>query len=144
MAKDRYPLAPVRGVRQQATLVRRGELATALGEAQTAEEAWAISRTRTSEARALLAQARATRHQLERAAAAELARHDCFIARCRRDVEAMVGAEARARATYDVHAGTVDAARATLSDARAEREVIERHFARWRETQRKLAERRDD
>lgn len=56
----------------------------------------------------------------------------------------MVAAEDRARAAHDVQEGTVDAARATLSRARAEREVIERHFAKWRERQRKLAERRED
>lgn len=92
----------------------------------------------------LLAQAQAARRRLESADAVEIARHERFIARCRRDVEATTGAENRAREIHEEHAGGVDQARATLARARGEREVIERHFARWREAQRKLAERRED
>jgi hypothetical protein len=38
----------------------------------------------------------------------------------------------------------VDVARRTLVRARADRELIDRHFARWREARRKQAERRED
>jgi hypothetical protein len=38
----------------------------------------------------------------------------------------------------------VDVQRAVLARARADREVIDRHFARWRDARKKLAERRDD
>jgi hypothetical protein len=41
-------------------------------------------------------------------------------------------------------ASAVGEARGRLALARASRELIERHFARWRDQQRKLAERRAD
>lgn len=50
--------------------------------------------------------------------------------------------ELRADAASDSRTGVVDAARAAAY-ARAEREVIERHFGCWREAQRKLASRRE-
>lgn len=144
MAKDRYPLAPAHGARQRTELVRRGELTAAIGDARLAEERLASSRERSAAARQQLAQAVVARQRLASADAAELARHERFIARCRREVEAAISAEHRAQEAHDRHASGVDLARSTLARARAEREVIERHFARWREAQRKLAERRED
>ncbi len=51
---------------------------------------------------------------------------------------------ARARAARDAQLGELDAARLRLATARADREVIERHFAGWREARKKAAERRED
>jgi hypothetical protein len=67
-----------------------------------------------------------------------------YIVRRRRDVATAIGEELRAEATHVARRDAVDLARAQLARARADREVIERHFAAWRERQRKLAERRED
>ena len=52
--------------------------------------------------------------------------------------------ELRAESAHDAHQSSVELARRQLARARADREVIERHFARWRDTQKKLAERRHE
>lgn len=69
---------------------------------------------------------------------------DRYVDRRRRDLEAALAEHVRATAAHDRRLGSVDEARLTLARARAERELIERHFARWREDRRKLAERRED
>jgi len=124
--------------------MRRGELASAIGDAQLAEQMLAEARQRTVAAREQLARALAARDQLSSATADLIRSHDQFIARCRNAVGDMVRAEQRANAAADAQASSVDNARATLAHARAEREVIERHFAQWREAQRKLANLRED
>jgi flagellar export protein FliJ len=126
--EDRYRAAPVRDQRARAERVKRGELAAAVGDAKETD-------TRVTAARAALAEALAARDAQPTAASRALA--DRFVARRRRELEGVLDAAARA-------AGAVDAARVTLVRARAEREIIERHFARWREERRKLADRRDD
>ena len=73
-----------------------------------------------------------------------LVRAEHYITRLRRDVDAAIGEELRAEAAHDTRLDAIDGARGRLQRARAEREVIERHFATWREARRKLAERRDD
>jgi hypothetical protein len=52
--------------------------------------------------------------------------------------------ELRAEAAHGSRLGSLDEARARLARARADREVIERHFASWRQARAKLAERRED
>ncbi len=74
----------------------------------------------------------------------QLMRAEHYLTRLRRDLDAAVGEELRVEAAHGSRVDAVDVARGGLRRARAEREVIERHFASWRETQRKLAERRDD
>jgi hypothetical protein len=138
----RYRLAPVRDVRERAEAVRRGDLATAVGDARETESRRADAHTRVGSARVALAAARATAASAETAAQRTLAER--FVARRRRDLDDARDALARADASYDERLGVVDVARARLAHARAERELIERHFARWRETQQRLAERRAD
>ncbi|NVB82055.1 MAG: hypothetical protein HOV81_26980 [Kofleriaceae bacterium] len=67
-----------------------------------------------------------------------------FVARRRRDLADALAEEARAEDAHDARLGHVDAARSSLTRAHAEREVIERHFERWRTERKKLAERRED
>jgi hypothetical protein len=142
MAEDRYRLEPVRDARERVETVRRGELASAIGDASVTEAELARAHQRVVDRVRALATALAARPREARAA--ELAAADRFITRCRRDLEAARDAELRAQAAHDARTGDVELARATLVRARADRQVIERHFARWRETQRKLADRRED
>ena len=125
---DRYRAAPVRDARVREERTRRGELAAAVGEARSRE-------ARLAAAREALAAAIADRDAQPTAARRLLAER--FVARRRRDLERLADELARA-------SGAVDAARAQLVRARADREVIERHFARWREARKKLADRRED
>jgi len=69
---------------------------------------------------------------------------DRFITRRRHELEAALGEELRLEAALDVRQSGVDVARQVLVRARADRELIDRHFARWREARRKQAERRED
>lgn len=69
---------------------------------------------------------------------------DRFVARRRRELADALAEEAHAEDAHEARLGHVDAARRSLARARAEREVIERHFERWRTERRKLAERRED
>lgn len=115
-----------------------------MGDARLAQQVAAASRSRTAAAREKLASAVSAREHLTIATAEQLGWHERFIARCRGLVAAMTKAELRANAAFDSRAEAVDDARAILACARAEREIIERHFARWREAQLKLADRRED
>ena len=139
---DRYRLGPLREVRQLDERAKRNDLAVAVDAARATADDVAAAERRVTGARELLAAARAARDALTDAHLLALA--DRYIARRRRELDDAISAHARARAT---HAGRVDAisgARDRLTAARADKELIERHFARWRETQRKLADRRDD
>ena len=110
-SEDRYRLAPLRDVRTRDEKTRKGELASAVGDARETQAKLDAARARTQAARAVLDVALTTRDT-------ELA--------------------------HDARLDHIDVARGTLARARADREVIERHFARWRDDQRKLRERRDD
>jgi hypothetical protein len=125
---DRYRAAPVRDERARSERVKRGELAAAVGDAKQAED-------RLTTAREALAAAITARDAEPTAARRALA--DRFVARRRHELADIADAALRA-------GGAVDSARRTLARARADREVIERHFARWREERRKLADRRED
>lgn len=86
-----------------------------------------------------------TRRDIEQPPVADqLAAADRFIARRRAELDRAIGEELRAEAAHDSRLGSVDEARRRLVRARADSEVIERHFARWRAAQKKLADRRDD
>jgi len=140
--EDRYRLAPVREARGLAEREKRGELAAAVGDARAAEQRLTSARTRVAAARDALASAVATR-DAQRTAGTRV-RAERFVARRRREVELALADELHAEVARDSQQGTVDIARRTLARARAERELIERHFARWREARRKLVDRRED
>ncbi len=73
-----------------------------------------------------------------------LAGAERYVERRRRALAAAQDELARAAAARDAQAGEVDAARTRLVGARADREVIERHFAAWREQKAKERDRRED
>jgi hypothetical protein len=77
-------------------------------------------------------------------AASIASRHDRYLRRLRCDLEAARGELLRAEARHRGQLDVVEDARQRFTLARAEREVIERHFAAWRTERHKLAERRDD
>jgi hypothetical protein len=142
VSEDRYRLAPVRDARTRDERSRKSELAGAIGSANNAEAALAAVRARTEAARLAVTEALAARDATPNAAARALA--DRFVARRRRELRDARTRELEAEAARESHQGVVDAARLTLARARADREVIERHFARWREDKKKAAERRED
>jgi hypothetical protein len=76
--------------------------------------------------------------------ATALAHIDGYVRCLRRELEATRGEHARAAARHGGQLGVVDAAQGRLRRARAEREIIERHFAAWRAEHHKRAERRAD
>ncbi|HTR49373.1 MAG TPA: hypothetical protein VMJ10_01620 [Kofleriaceae bacterium] len=140
--EDRYRLAPVREVRELAERAQRGELAGAVDSVRHAEARLAAARERVARARTAVQAALAARDAQPTAATRALA--DRFAARRRHELVAARHDELRAELARDDRAGEVDLARRSLARARADREVIERHFARWRDDRRKLAERRED
>jgi hypothetical protein len=142
MGQDRYRLAPVRDERERAEAIRRGNLAAAIDDARTTEASLAATRARTTAARGALTAAITTRAGAS--TAAQLSASERFITRRRRELGAACDAELRAELAHDTRLGDIDVARGKLARARADRELIERHFARWRDDQRKLRERRDD
>jgi hypothetical protein len=136
---DRYRLAPVRDARARAEQVKRGDLAAAVGDARTTEARLIAARAKTAEARAALAGVKPIGET-----AADHVRADRFAARLRHALADAIAEELHAEAAHDARLGAIDDARRTLARARADREVIERHFARWRDDKKKLAERRED
>jgi hypothetical protein len=139
---DRYRLGPLREVRHLDERTKRNDLAAAVGDARATADDVATAAARVSAAREVLAAARAPRAPAATAQLLTLA--DRFVARRRQSLDDAIAAHARAR---DAHAGklaAIDGARGRLTAARADKEVIERHFARWREAQKRLAERREE
>jgi hypothetical protein len=142
VAEDRYRLEPVRDARARDERTRKSALAGAIADASHADAALTTARARPEAARLALDQALAAREATPTAHARALA--DRFVTRRRRELADARTHELAAEAARADHAGVVDAARVQLARARADREVIERHFARWREDRRKAAERRED
>lgn len=141
MAEEgRYRLAPVRDVRALVEREKRGELAGAVGDARAAEERLAAARGKTAALRDKLAAA----VPAAGATAGQRVLAECYVTRLRRAVEAALADEVRAEAGLANELGEVELARRTLARARADRELVERHFARWRQAQRRLADRRED
>src|SRR5688572_6508329 len=136
---DDYRLAPVLDARDREERIRRGDLAAAVGGVRATAEIVATAAARVAAARTALENARTTPPE---ATALELARAASYVARLRRDLEVALDAHARAEASHRGRIGEADQARDRLARARADRQVIERHFERWRETTRKLADRR--
>jgi hypothetical protein len=135
---ERYRLAPVRDARGRDERVKRGDLAAAVTHARAGEADVEAARARVDAAAAAVAAARATSGTTANA----LARREQFTARLRRDLELARAAHDRAVASHAGQLAALDDQRARLARARADREVIERHFERWRTDQRKIAERR--
>jgi hypothetical protein len=138
---DRYRLAAVRDARSRDERVKRGDYADAVADASTSQARIDAAERRVSELRAVIASH--LRGNLP-VTAGELVRRERFVAKLRRDLEAARVAVDQARAA---HAGTVaevDLARGKLVRARADKQVIERHFEGWRAQQVKLADRRED
>jgi hypothetical protein len=146
VAADRYQLAAVRDARERDERGKRGELAASVGDARVARAKLEAARVRTEAARTALAAAIAARDALVTGGStpARLANADRFVTRRRHELDATRGEELRAHADHDAHQGAVDLQRRLLARARADREVIDRHFARWRDARTKLAERRED
>ena len=137
---DRYRLGPLRQVRDHAERAKRNDLAVAVGDARVTAEEVAAAAGRVEAARAVLAKAQATSCE----SAHELALRDRYIARLRGRLDDAVAEHARARAAHAGKLASLDTARGALTAARADKELVERHFAQWRKTQQKLAERRED
>jgi hypothetical protein len=141
----RYRLAAMRDARARQERVQRGDLAGAVGEAQVLADDVAEITRRLGAARAAISDAVAARERwLARGGAAGAIAHlEHHLRRRRRELDALHGELARAEARHRGQLAAVDVAQGRFSRARAEREVIERHFASWRAAQGKLAERRE-
>jgi hypothetical protein len=142
----RYRLTPLREARGRDELQRRQDLAGAVGEATTAAATLANAEARLRAARTQLDQARAAIDALRATptTGALLLAAERYLTRRHHEVD-----QARAERDRAAHArGATDArvseAQVVLGSARAERELIERHFERWRAERRKRAERRDE
>jgi hypothetical protein len=139
---ERYRLAPLRDLRRLDERAKRNDLAVTVDTARVSADDVAAAAARVEAARTDLAAAHAARAALTDAHL--LALGDRYLARLRRVLADALAAHARARAAHAGHLDAVDAARSHLAAARAQKELVERHFARWRDAQRKLAERRED
>ena len=137
---ERYRLGPLREVRSLDERAKRNDLAAAVGDARATAEEVAAAAARVEAARSVLA---AVPPPVSGPAHA-IAMAERYVARCRHLLDDAVAAHARAVAAHTGRQSVVDAARSKLTAARANKELIERHFARWREAQRKLADRRED
>lgn len=142
----RYRLARMREARSRDARARRGELAGEIGDAQALAAEVCAAAGRVADAAAAITAATAARDRLlgRGASAGALALAERHLGRLRRTLDAERDALARAEARHAGQLDAVDAARARLALARAEREVIERHFAAWRTRRNQRAERRID
>lgn len=138
MAEDRYRLGPLREVRERSEVTRRGNLSTAICDARVTEAAVTTAAARVEQARIALHAAAASG-----ATATQLVVAERYRSRLRAELAAARDEELRAQLAHDARSGEVETARAQLARARADREVIERHFTAWREAQRKRRENRD-
>ncbi|MEO8703720.1 MAG: hypothetical protein ABI867_26960 [Kofleriaceae bacterium] len=136
-----YRLAPLREARSRDERVKRGDLAVAVGAATATAADVAAAAARVETVRATLAAAKVTAIL---GTARALADRERYLARLRRDLDAAIAEHLRAEAAHAGRLERIDLARGTLVRARADREVIERHFERWRTEAKKLVERRDD
>jgi len=135
-----YRLGPVRDARARDENASRGELADTIADATRAQAAVAVADRRIEAARARVDDAAAAAEGV----AGRLALADRYRERLRHELElACVERERLAGAHRDRQA-EVDRARGRFAWARARKQVVERHFERWRDEQRKLAERRQD
>jgi hypothetical protein len=136
----------MREVRARNERERQGDLSGAVVDAQILAAHVAEITTRVEQTRAAVTAALGARDRAlaQGTKSTTLAHFEHYVRRLRRDLEAARGALGRAEARDRGQREVVDAARDRLTLARAEREVLERHFAAWRAERRKLAERRED
>jgi hypothetical protein len=136
----------MREARSRDERIRRGDLAGAAGDAQALADGVDAVARRTAQLRTAIAAVASERDRLlaHGATAATIAHFERYLRRLRHDLDAAAGELLRAAARHRGQLEAVDAARDRLTLARAEREVIERHFAAWRAERRKLVERRED
>lgn len=132
-----YRLGPVRDRRERVEQGSKLALADAVSEARATAADVEVAAARVATVRARLAIAAPPS-----AGAAARTLADRYLARRRRELAEARVEEARARASHVGRLDAIDSSRGALAAARADKEVIERHFARWREQQRKLAEAR--
>jgi hypothetical protein len=143
---DRYRLGPLREARDLDVRATRGALASAAALTRATAGDVAGAAGRVAAARAELAAAVRARTTLVDAGAspALIALAERHAHRRRGELDAAIGEELRARAAHAGHLAAEEVVRGRLAIARAERELVERHFARWREGRRKRAERREE
>jgi hypothetical protein len=146
---DGYRLRPVQKVRALDERAKQGDLAGAVGDAQKTQAKIDAANERVEAIRASIARGQASvRERLAGRATATTAHSidlaDRHIARLRRDLELALDELDRATAVHRGQLDVVDAARVRLGRARADKELVERHFENWRLEKRKLAERRED
>lgn len=141
---DGYRLRPVQTVRALDERTKQGELAGAVGDARKTQAKIDAAQARVEAIRAAIEHSRDIRDRAGETTARTLALAEQHIARLRRDLDAALDELDRASAAHRGQLDVVDEARARLGRARADKEIIERHFARWRDEKRKLAERRED
>jgi hypothetical protein len=141
---DGYRLGPVQRVRSLDERAKRGDLAGAVGDAKKTQAKIDTANTRVESIRATLEHARLASDRVSEKTASSIALAERHLARLRRDLDAALDELERATAAHRGQLEVVDTARVRLGRARADKEIIERHFARWREEKRKLAERRED
>lgn len=138
---DGYRLSPVHKVRSLDERAKQGDLAGAAADARVTQAKIDAAQSRVERVREAIRRARETSGA---ATASALAIAERYLARLRRDLEAALDELDRAEAAHRGQLERVDAARLHLARARADKELVERHFARWRDEKRKLADRRED
>jgi hypothetical protein len=136
----RYPLQPVADQRVRDERAQREQLADAIDDVKNAERALARFSAVVTKLREAISH---TTKKLP-ASADELARVDRYAGRLRHMLELAVIDELRAQDRVEGRQSTADLAKEKLTLARAARRAAEEHFVRWRDEQRKLAERRAD
>jgi len=144
MRPARYPLAAVRLQRDEARKAAHARLGVAQREWAEAQAALDAVSARREGLRAM----RSASVNVERPgiaqSAAEIARSGAYAARLGREqkqVDQQLSAAARALAE---RARAVRLAELALSEAHVQRELIERHHARFQEEQRKLSDRKEE
>ncbi|HVK78319.1 MAG TPA: hypothetical protein VM734_33670 [Kofleriaceae bacterium] len=139
---DRYPLERLATLRAQRAAGAAIDLAAALRGEADAEAARAAAVERRDRA---VAAARAI--ALSDGGAAPvwaISRREAYAIRLRRDADRAGEALAAREAELAGWRELVAAARAQMTEARAEREVVDRHRARWQDDQRRDRARRDE
>jgi hypothetical protein len=158
MGEADYRLAPVQKVRALDERAKQGDLAGAADDAKKSQAKVDTATARVESIRAAIDRARGPRESNRASAttaspsatigatttASAMVLVEQYVARLRRDLDAALDELDRAMAVHRGQLDAVDGARARLARARADKEIVARHFARWRDEKRKLAERRED